>query len=265
VAGRPFSDRENVKNGPPVMVVNEALVKAYWPGQSALGRCAVVGTENKACAEIVGVVADSTMWASFAFIHDATPQYFVPIEQYATLSPQRAVMVRTNGSPDDLLTLLRTQAQTAGASLPFIDVWSFDDVFQPALKPLRLGAQIFGVLGLLGLAIACAGLAAVTAYGVTRRTRELGIRMALGASPADLTRRTVVRTLVAVIIGLAVGGLAAYGSGRWVKDLLFEVDPTDWRPYVLVAITLTALAAVAAYLPARRAGRVDPMIALRSE
>lgn len=175
VAGRSFTTAENVSGGRPVLVVNEAMARLFWPGRPAIGECVYVYGGNSgddvSCSEIVGVVANAAMWPALDMTGDAEPRYYVPIEQYLRLSG-RAVLVRTAGSPDSVLSLLRREAQATGRSLPFIDVWAFDDVFQPALKPLRLGAAVFVGFGVLALIIAAIGLAAMTAYGVARRTRE---------------------------------------------------------------------------------------------
>jgi putative ABC transport system permease protein len=265
VAGHNFTNADNVKGGNPVMVINEAFAKAYWPGQNPLGHCAVVGTTNKACAVVVGVVADTSMWPWLEFAHHSEPSYFVPVEQYGDLNPQRAILVRTTTLSETTLPMLRRQVQSSGPSLPYIDVWSFDDVFQPSLRPLRLGAQLFVVLGALGVVIACAGLATVTGYAVTRRTRELGIRAALGASTRDLVFGTVAQSLAAVAIGLVVGTICAYGSSHWLKTLLFEMDPAIPILYVAVALLLLGMASLSAFVPARRAGQLNPVEALRQE
>jgi predicted permease len=268
VAGRPFTSAENVAGGRPVLVVNEAMARLFWPGKSALGQCVIVysgdSRPDDTCSDVVGVVANAAMWPALESNGDSEPRYYIPIEQYSMLRG-RAVLVNTTSSPDGVLSLLRREAQATGASLPFIDVWAFDDVFQPALKPLRLGAVVFIAFGLLGLVIAAIGLAAVTAYGVARRTREFGIRLVLGAEPAMLVRQTLARSLVAVVLGLAAGTLLAYMSSRWMQSVLFGVASADVRVYVAAGALLAAVGAVAAYVSARRAGHVEPAAALRAE
>ena len=266
VAGRAFKSSENVAGGRPVMVVNETMARTFWPGESALGHCVRVGMGEKPCAEIVGVAADAAMWPSLQTSRsNAKMMYYVPIEQYSWLGDNRALLVRTREAPGALLPLLRTQAQAAGADLPYIDVWAFDDVFQPALRPLRLGSTVFMVFALLALVIAGVGLAAVTAHGVTRRTRELGIRLVLGAEPKSLVRLMLRRSLGAVLAGLACGATLAYFGEQLLRTFLFGVKPGDLRVFGVSVLVLLLVSVLAAYLPARRAGGVDPAEALRAE
>ena len=173
--------------------------------------------------------------------------------------------MRTTEAPGGLLGPLRAHAQAAGADLPYVDVWAFDDVFNPALRPLRLGSTVFLVFAVLALVIAGVGLAAVTAHGVTRRTRELGIRLALGADPPRLVRLILGRSLGAVLGGLALGALLSYFGERLLRTFLFGVKEGDPRVFATGVLTLLTVSVLAAYLPARKAGRVDPAEALRTD
>ena len=266
VAGRAFTAAENVVGGRPVLVINETMARTYWPHESALGHCVRVGDRDKPCAEIVGIVGNNPMWPTLdARPNDAPMMYFVPLEQYTSINYDRALLVRTAGAPGTLLPLLRSQALSAGGDFPYIDVWTFDDVFNPALRPLRLGSTVFMVFAVLALAIAGVGLAAVTAYGVTRRTRELGIRLALGADPARLVRLVLGRSLGAVLGGLALGALLSYLGERLIRTFLFGVKEGDPRVFATGVLTLLTVSVLAAYLPARKAGRVDPAEALRTD
>jgi predicted permease len=265
IAGRPFSSAENVPNGRPVLVINQAMARTFWQGQSPLGRCVKIGNTNAMCAEVIGVVADAASWPSMDFTVSAQPTYYVPIEQHRDFTSSRAVLIRTNDQISELLPLLRSQAQSTGANLPYVDVWAFDEVFQPALRPLRLGSAVFIAFGILGVLIAGVGLGAVTGYGVVRRTREFGIRLALGAEPRALVRQALDRCLVAVGLGLASGSVLAFGASRWLRSLLYGVAADDVRVYAAAGVLLAVVSALAAYVPARRAGRIDPASALRTE
>ena len=265
VAGQSFTAADNVAGARPVAVINEVLANTLWPGQSGLGRCVHIGFGDTPCAEVVGVVANTVAWPGLNFSRDMTPMCFLPIEQRPDRSSDRAVLVRTTTSVDRELSFLRAEAQSTAPNLPYIDVWAFDDLFQPALKPLRLGSLVFIAFGALALVIAGVGLAAVTAYGVARRTRELGIRLVLGAEPAALVRDVLGRNLVAVILGLIAGCLLAYGGSRGLRSLLFGVAPDDLRVYMTAALVMIVVSSVAAWLPARRAGRVEPAAVLRTE
>jgi hypothetical protein len=266
VAGRAFTSVENVAGGRPVLVVNETMARTFWPGEPAVGRCVRVGDRRKPCAEVVGVAANAAMWPSLQTSpRDAPMMYFVPIEQYSWLNVNRALLVRTTEAPGNLLPLLRTQAQIAGTDLPYIDAWAFDEVFQPSLRPLQLGSTVFMVFGLLAMVIAGVGLAAVTAHGVTRRTRELGIRLALGAEPETLVRLMLRRSLRAVSAGLACGAMLAYFGEHLLRTFLYGIKPGNVRVFGASVLILLLVSLLAAYLPARRAGRVDPAEALRAE
>lgn len=266
IAGRAFTGAENVAGGRPVLVINETMARTYWPHESPLGRCIRVGDPDKPCAEIIGIAANNPMWPALdALPRDAPMLYFVPIEQYSAISWSRALLVRTREAPGRVLGQLRSQAQAAGADLPYIDVWAFDDVFNPALRPLRLGSTVFVVFAALALLIAGVGLAAVTAHGVTRRTRELGIRLALGADPTRLVRLVLGRSLGAVLGGLVCGALLSYFGERLIRSFLFGVKEGDPRLFATGVLTLLVVSALAAYLPARRAGHVDAAEALRTD
>jgi len=173
--------------------------------------------------------------------------------------------VRTTESPSDLVELLRKQASTADSDLPYIEVSAFDDVFLPALRPLQLGATVFAIFAGMTLVIASAGLAAVTASGIARRTRELGIRLALGAEPGRLVRMVLGRSLSAAVVGLIAGAALSIAGERSLRAVLFGVGEGDYRVIALAVVTLAIVAAVAAWIPARRAGQVDPAVALRTD
>jgi predicted permease len=263
VEGRPFTPAENVAGGRPVTLVNSAMARTFWPGESPLGRCIRIGGADKPCAEVIGVVADAAPFPEFAVRTE--PMYYVPIEQYGHLYDGRALLVRTQDAPEAAIALIRAEAQRTGSSLPYIDVWAFDDLFQPALKPLRMGALVFVAFGILALVIAGVGLAAVTAYTVARRTKEIGIRLVLGANPDTLVRQIVCRSLLAVTAGLAGGSLVGFAGGRLLRSQLIGVAAEDVRVYAAAAGLLLAVSLIAAYVPARRARAVEPAAALRTE
>jgi putative ABC transport system permease protein len=217
------------------------------------------------CAEIVGIAADASMWPTLADRPSESLIYYVPLDRYRSTPGDRALLVRTTTSPSGLLDLLRRQAATAAPDLPHIQVTAFDDVFLPALRPLRLGSTVFAVFALMALVIASAGLAAVTAAGVARRTRELGIRLALGADPARLVRMVLLRSLAAAIVGLAAGTALSVAGERSLRSVLFGIGEGDHRVVALALVILAGVSAVAAWLPARRAGQVDPVVALRTD
>jgi predicted permease len=264
VAGRAFSDADNRPGAALVAIVNEAMARRFWPGMSPIGRC--INISSRPCATVIGVVAKASPFASLRGANtEMDGQYFVPIEPFADLNSERVLLVRTTGDPRAMLPRLRSEAQAARADLPYVDALPLDDWFEAQVKPLRLGWSIFLALSVLALAISIAGLSVVTAHGVTRRTREMGIRLTLGATPGALVRLMARRTLVAMAIGLlAGGGLAALGAGL-LKSVLFGIEPGDPRVLVGAIAVLFAIGGIATYIPARRTGRIDPSAALRIE
>jgi predicted permease len=268
VAGRFFSEAENQANAVPVAVVNENLARRYWPGESAVGHCVVVYQEGAPppCARIVGVVAKAPWFASFTSTPDAfEPTLLLPLERFAALSPARALIVRTALPQRSAIDRLRREAQGASPLLPYVDAVAFDQATEFEYRPLRLGAAIFLALGTLALVIATAGLAVVTAHGVTRRTREMGIRLVLGATPSDLVRLMARRTLVAMGIGLTAGTVLAYAGAGLLQSVLFGIEPGDPRVFAGAVAALFAIGGLAAWIPARRTGRIEPSAALRIE
>ena len=203
--------------------MNEALARRFWPGQAAVGRCLHVyeGPVKPPfpCTEVVGVVAKAPWFTDInSTPADFFPVLLLPMERFAALSPQRALVVRTTAPARAAMVRLRQEAQRAAALLPYVDAVAYDEEMDFQYRPLRLGMSIFLGLSALALVIAVAGLAVVTAHGVTRRTREMGIRLVLGAEPGDLVRLMARRTLVAMAIGLAAGTVLAYAGSRAPED-----------------------------------------------
>jgi putative ABC transport system permease protein len=164
-----------------------------------------------------------------------------------------------------MLPTLRQHAIAAVPNLPFVEVRAFDETFLNLLKPWRLGATIFVLFGLLALLIGAVGLAVVTADSITRRTREIGIRSALGAEPGALVRLMLSRVSLAITAGVLVGIVGAWMGARALGALLFDVQPSDTRIFGTAIATLLGCGLLAAWVPARRAGRIDPVEALRAE
>jgi ABC-type antimicrobial peptide transport system permease subunit len=175
------------------------------------------------------------------------------------------LLVRTAGDPESVLQTLRQESQGAVADLPYVEAHAFNDVFEALLKPWRLGSLVFVVFGALSMVVGAVGLAVVSAYGVTRRTREIGIRSALGAGPWHLVWIVLGRSLLVIAAGLAAGMGLAWGGSRILNAQLFDVTATEPRVLVGAALGLLAVAGFAAWLPARRAACINPVIALRAE
>jgi ABC-type antimicrobial peptide transport system permease subunit len=201
-------------------------------------------------------IRPTTQWSSACYF---------PIEQNPQLVSSRALLVRTSGPPTAVLELLRGEAQAATPELPYVSVHAFDDVFRSLVRPWRLGTIVFGLFSGLALVIAAFGLAVVSAYAVTRRTREIGIRSALGAAPRRLVGLVLVRSLAVVMLGLLVGSGVAWAGAPTLGTQLFDVSPRDMRVLGSSVLLLMLVGALAAWVPARRAARINPIIALRTE
>jgi putative ABC transport system permease protein len=264
IQGRAFTEADNRPKAPPVAIVNETMARVYWPGISPIGRCIKVAGHE--CVEVVGVVAKAHPFASLR--GDASTmntQFLLPMEALAGFNRDRVLLVRTSADPSGMVSRLRTEAQAAGKDLPYVDATLLDEPLRAQVRPLRLGWAIFLGLSAIALVIAIAGLAVVTAHGVTRRTREMGIRLVLGARPAELVRLMARRTLVAMTVGLTVGAALAYVGAGLLKSLLFGIEPGDPRVFAGAIALLFAIGGLAAWIPARRTGRIDPSAALRVE
>lgn len=267
VEGRDFTTAENQPTAKPVLIVNQSLAQQLWPGESAIGHCAKVGFDiNGPCAEVVGVVSNSAMWAG-EWQPSATPgTFYIPVERFRDNTARRALLVRTYGDPTQAISTLRREALSAGAGgLPYIDVWTFDDVFMPMLRPWRLGATMFAAFGALSLIIASAGLVVVTAYGVTRRRRELGVRLVLGANPRALVWPMLWRSAINIIAGLAIGIMLSVAGQHWLMTMLTGLVPQSVAIFAITALVLLAAGGLAVWIPASRAAHVDPGITLRAE
>jgi predicted permease len=267
VQGRLFSEQENRKGARPVAVITNSMAKTIWPGEPAIGKCFYQGSQltDSQCTEVVGVVADARLFPSVRPTNMGRFAYYVPIEQVAANASSRALLVRTLGDPESVLEILRHEAQNAGPDLPYVDGHAFDDIFSALLKPWRLGSIVFGAFGALSMVIAAIGLMVVGAYGVTRRTREIGICSALGAEPHQLVKLVLRRSLFVVAAGLVVGLGLAWASGRILNAQLFDITASEPRVLAGAVLGVLLVGAFAAWVPARRAARIDPIIALRAE
>jgi putative ABC transport system permease protein len=267
VTGRLFTNQENRKGAASVAVITESMGRNIWPGVSAVGKCFYVGGRggDNPCTEVVGVIADPRLYPSIRRTTQGASGYYVPIEQRLDAGSARALLVRTVGDPANVLQALRRESAAAAVDLPYVHAYAFDEVFESMLKPWRLGSTVFVIFGALSVLIAGAGLAVVAAYSVTRRTREIGIRSALGAQPRHLVRLMLARSLLVVAAGLIGGMGLAWAGGRALNAQLFDVTAGDPRILAGAVCALLMMGSLAVWFPARRAARIDPIVALRTE
>ncbi len=256
--GRGFTERDNA-GSPEVMIINDTLAAKHWPNEDALGKRMTIGYNNSGPREIVGVVAGVK---NGNLADAAAPQMYTPFDQ--TPWPFLAAVVRTTAAPESVSAsmramLARLDPMQAG------DLKTLEEYAARSVATPRFTALLVGGFAVFAMLLAGFGLFSVMAYSVTQRRREFGIRMALGAQPADVLGLVVGQAVRTGAIGIVVGLAAAFAATRVLSGLLFGVGASDPATFAGVSATLAAVLLIAAYLPARRATRVDPMSALRSE
>ncbi len=247
-----------------VAVVNQALAQSFFPDQNPLGRrISFEKSAEKAEIEIVGVIGDAKYSSARG---KAERTVYRPILQVQTESSYSSVLeLRTAGDPLSLTSAVRTAIAQIDDKLPVLNVTSLRAQTDDDLREEKLLAQLVSFFGLLALVLACVGLYGIMAHAVVRRTNEIGIRMALGAERHDIIWMVLRESLSLVAIGVAIGVPAALGAARLISSQLFGLNPSDPVTLLTAAFLLTLVAALAGYLPARRASRVDPLVALRYE
>ncbi|HEV2705359.1 MAG TPA: ABC transporter permease [Pyrinomonadaceae bacterium] len=258
VQGRDFTERDDEKSQP-VAIVNETFARHFWPGEDPLGKRFRQGGTEMPLLEVVGVVEDG----KYAGLNEAPQPYVVrPLAQAYTGA--NTLIIRTDRDPRELLATVRNEVRLLDPHLPSSAKLLEERLAMPLL-PVRVAASLLGSFGLLALALAAIGIYGIMSYAVSRRTREIGIRMALGAQASHVLRLTIRQGMAPVLFGVAIGLAAALGLTRLAKNLLFGVSAADPLTYVGVAALLTGVALLACYVPARRASKVDPLVALRNE
>ncbi len=258
--GRGIEERDHAAS-PPVVLINEAMARRYWPGENPLGRrIRILRRGEPAFREIVGIVGD----IRHEGLHlEAQPEMYVSI----ALPPLAYVSlaVRTTGDPAALASALREAVWAVDPDQPVSRVRTMDDVVAASIGETRFYSLLLGIFALLALGLAAVGIYGVMSYAVAARTREIGIRLALGAQRGTVFRLVMVRGARLVATGLAFGLVGALAATRGIEKLLYGVQPTDALTFASVAGVLALVALIACWLPARRATRVDPAITLRYE
>jgi predicted permease len=258
IQGRDFTDQDD-ERAPRVAIVNEAFARRFFPGEDPIGKSFSLGGSLSPKRQIVGVVQDG----KYAGLNESPKPYVArPISQ--SYSGSTIVVVRTNAEPQRLISLVRDEVRQLDPNLPLASRTLTERMDLPLL-PARIAASVLGGFGLLALALVAIGIYGVMSYAVSKRTREIGIRMALGAQKADVLKLVIGQGLILTVVGIAIGSVAALALTQSMKALLFGVSATDPVTYIAVGVLLGSVALLACYLPARRASRVDPMVALRYE
>ena len=259
--GRTVTDADRADTLP-VIVINESMARKVWPGRRALGRRIKMGGPTTPWITVIGIVAD----VRHRGLHE-TPrtEMYRPHAQYPYSAPAMTWVLRTRTDPLAAVGQARAAVRAVDPALGISDIATMQQVLNDSTSDRRLDMLLFAMLGGLALALATVGVYGVVAYSVTQRTHEIGVRMAIGAQATDVVRMVLGEGAHLAMAGIVAGTALALIATRLVRGLLFNVSPTDPITFGVVVIALTAIAMLASYVPARRATRVDPMLALRGE
>jgi len=251
----------DTRNAPLAMVVSESMSKKLWPGKDAIGQCVRVGSDSVPCTEVVGIVKDIKRES---LTDDAGLQYYLPIDQLER-GIGGGIFVRARGDAKTYQESIRREMQKVMPGAAYVTLTPFENLVGGQMRSWTLGATMFTVFGVLALLVAAVGLYSVIAYNVAQRTHELGVRVALGARSPDVVRLVVGEGIRVSVVGVAIGTIVALAAARYVGPLLFSVSPKDPLVFATVGGVLLIVAVVASLVPAWRASRVDPSVALRGD
>ena len=257
--GRGITDQD-VAGAPKSMVVSQSMAKKLWPKADAIGQCVKVGADSVPCTYVVGVAED----IKNSSLNDEPGLYYYM--SWLQFAPQQGgLFVRTRGEAERAKETIRKVLQTRMPGVSYVTVTPMTDVLGEQTQSWQVGATMFLAFGVLALVLAAVGLYSVIAYNVAQRAQELGVRVALGAQVRDVMTLVFRQGMSVALFGVALGAGIALAVGHWVEPLLFNESARDPVVYGFVAVALMGVAAVASFIPARRAARTDPMQALRSE
>ena len=259
IDGRTFDERDG-ESAPPALIVNQTLARTYWPGQSAIGHRMKPGFTDP-WRTVVGVVADVK---NAAIDKPAGTELYAPYRQGLGLR-NAYLILKTTRDPQSLASAARAEVRAVDAALPVAQVRTMDQVIGVTEARPRFLTLILTLFSCVALGLAAVGLYGVISYSVARRTTEIGIRIAMGAEAKDVLRMVVGQGAAMGLAGVVIGLAGAIGLTRFIKGLLFGIDSLDPATFASMAVLLLAVTLLACYMPARRATKVDPMVALRYE
>jgi putative ABC transport system permease protein len=258
-SGRLFTEQDDAK-GSKVVLVNETFAQRFVPGPQPIGQRLNLGGSAKDVLEIIGVVADVK---NDDLEERPDPTMYVPYAQNVSLTMN--LVIRTTQDPIPLASAVRSEARSLDPVLPVSNVKTVSQMIYERSSPKRLMTYILAVFALCALLLSAVGIYGVMSYAVTQRTQEIGIRMALGAQALDVLKLVVKNGMMLALVGVAIGLAGAFALTRLLANLLFRVTPTDALTFGAVSLCLIVVALLACYIPARRATKVDPLVALRDE
>jgi len=259
VKGRVFDDRDGPA-APHVLIINETMARRFFPNEDPIGKRMRLGYNN-VMGEIVGIVGNVK---HFSLDSESREEAYAPYDQ-TPFWLNMTLVARTTGDPRSIAAALRDQVRRVDKDQPVSRVRTMEAVVAGSVAQPRFRTLLLGLFAVIALLLAAVGIYGVISYAVTQRTQEIGIRMALGAQPRDVLQLVVRQGMAPALGGLGLGFLGAFALMRLMEDMLFVVRANDPATFALVALLLAAVALLACYLPARRAAKVDPLIALRSD
>jgi predicted permease len=249
---------EDTREGAPVLIVNQRFAERFWPDEeNVVGKIVRTAGEDR---EVVGVVKNG----KYGTLSEEQQEYMY-LAQAQSWSFPMTVHLRTSGDPEALASQVRAEVARLDPSMPVADLRTMTNALGMALFPARLGGAALGLFGILGMILASVGIYSVMAYTVSRRSREIGIRVALGAARTQVVGLVLKKGMTLVLIGVALGMLAAVGASYLTAGILYGVEAVEPVTFVGVPALLAVVALAATWVPARRAASVDPMTALRSD
>ena len=258
--GRTFTDQDR-EDAPPVIVVSQSAARHYWAGDDPIGKRLVMGADPDRAFTVVGVVPDTR----YRDLREARPSIYFPLRQSFFPFAPTTLAIRTDSRPSGLVSTIRQAISETAPGVALVSAAPFETFLEGPLAQPRMNAVLLAVFAGAASALASVGLFGVMATMVRQRTRELGIRLALGAAPRDLQRMVMRRGLIIATLGLALGLLGAFLANRLLVALLYEVSPTDGVTLLVAAGALLGVAGFASIVPARLSTRVDPILALRAD
>ncbi len=261
--GRYIENRDD-QNSQPVVIVNETMARKYWPGQSAVGKRIKFGEDDAAWITIVGVVADVR---EMGLDVPVKAEMYLPFRQVTGFNyfKPRDLVIRTTGDPLDLVPAVRREVHAVDADQPVSNAATMGQVLDSETQSRSVGMMLLVAFAALAFLLAMMGIYAVLAYFVTQRRAEIGVRLALGATPRSILKLVLKKGMTLALMGVAIGLVAAFVLTRLMASLLFGVSAADPATFAMIALLITSVALLACYIPARRATKVDPLVALRYE
>jgi predicted permease len=256
VRGRDISWEDSPKSEK-VVIINETVARRLWPGEDPIGRIAQL---NGSDAQVIGVIAD---------VHESSVegsagwQMYLPATQWPPMGAQ--LVVRTKLPPDTLASSVMRTLRQINPGQPATEFRPIQQLVDHVVSPRRFFVLLVGIFAALGLFLASLGIYGVISYSVAQRTQEIGIRMALGATASQVQFGVIAKTLRLALVGIALGTMASFAATKWIASLLFGTTPTDPATFTGIILLMSAVAFIAGYIPARRATKVDPLVALHYE